>query len=111
MFVALATFLLADPASAASFGDVAGNVEKSVANFKILAVQIGFFLGIILFVIGLFMIYKDTKEPGRGHLKNGIIAMIVGAGLLAMQTVIDTTLETGFGEGTATDTEGFTGGN
>jgi hypothetical protein len=102
-------FLVPEMAMAATFGDVAGNIEGSVGSFKTLVVQIGFFMGIVLFVIGLFMIYRDSKEPGRGHLKNGLIAMIVGAGLLGMQTMIDTTLETGFGEsGTSgVDKSGF----
>jgi hypothetical protein len=104
----MGAFLMPEMAMAASFGDVAGNVEESVGSFKTLVVQVGFFMGIVLFVVGLFMIYRDSKEPGRGHLKNGIIAMIVGAGLLGMQTVIDTTLETGFGrDGAPADQSGF----
>ena len=104
----MGAFLMPEMAMAVSFGDVAGNVEDSVGSFKTLVVQVGFFMGIVLFVVGLFMIYRDSKEPGRGHLKNGIIAMVVGAGLLGMQTVIDTTLETGFGSGGApADQSGF----
>jgi len=91
-------------AGAADWGTVAGNVKGSVEQFKELVVQLGFFIGVVLFVIGMFLIYKDSKESGRGHLKNGIIAIIVGAGLLAMDTVINTTLETGFGNSYETET-------
>lgn len=108
VMISMGLFLMPEMAMAATFGDVADNVKGSVGSFKTLVVQVGFFMGIVLFVIGLFMIYRDSKEPGRGHLKNGIIAMVVGAGLLGMQTVIDTTLETGFGDGGASaDKTGF----
>jgi hypothetical protein len=108
VMASMVAFLMPEVAMAASFGDVAKNVEGSVGNFKTLVVQVGFFMGIVLFVIGLFMIYRDSKEPGRGHLKNGLVAMAVGACLLGLQTVIDTTLETGFGaDGAAADQSGF----
>jgi len=106
---ALAALMVPELALAATFGDVAGTVESSVGEFKTLAIQIGFFLGIVLFVIGMFLIYKDSKESGRGHLKNGLIAIVVGAGLLSMQTIITTTLETGGLTGDVSKSAGFEG--
>jgi len=109
--VAALGLMVAEPSFAeGGFGQVASTVEQSVDDFKTLAVQIGFFLGIVLFVIGMFLIYKDSKESGRGHLKNGLIAIVVGAGLLSMQTIITTTLETGGLETNGFDEEGFGGG-
>lgn len=45
---------------------------------KIIFAVVGFFM----FAAGLFYFYKDNKQQGQGHLKTGIIAMLVGTGLM-----------------------------
>ncbi|WP_338924278.1 hypothetical protein V0M98_32215 (plasmid) [Pseudomonas silesiensis] len=39
-------------------------------------------VGFFMFAAGLFYFYKDNKQQGQGHLKTGIIAMLVGTGLM-----------------------------
>ena len=82
------------PVAANNLGQVANNIRISVESFKTLIIQIGCVIGIGLFVMGLFWIYKDGQESGRGHLKNGLIAMLVGAMLVSMGAILDTTTNT-----------------
>lgn len=87
---------LIEPAYAGGGQDaaaVAENIEDQVLNFKSLALSIAFLLGIVLFIAGLWMLYKDSKQPGQGHAKNGLIAILVGAGLLVVQTLVGITAE------------------
>lgn len=72
---------------------VAQRVEGQLLDIKSLAVSIAFLLGIVLFIAGLWMLYKDSKQPGQGHAKNGMIAMLVGAGLLVVQTLVGITAQ------------------
>ncbi|WP_137297164.1 DUF6750 family protein [Psychromonas sp. SP041] len=61
---------------------------ETLDAIKAFVVAIAYTGGVILFVIGLFLIYKDNKEEGRGHFKNGIYALIIGSILLILPTAI-----------------------
>lgn len=114
LFALVATmmaFMAPEVLAAANLGEVAGNIQTSVESFKTLIIQIGFVIGIGLFVLGLFLIYKDSQESGRGHLKNGLIAMLVGAMLVSMGAILDTTTSTALGGSDAGTTGTFQGQN
>lgn len=85
----------ASGAPAGTLGAVATKVKGSVSAFKALAVNFAFLGGAVLFVSGLFLVYKDTKQPGQNHMKNGVIAIIVGVCLLSMPTLVDVVVNTG----------------
>ena len=80
--LAVASMMAVEPAMAATLGDIAQNVEKDVTSFKSLALQIGFLVGIIAFITGLYLFWKDSKQPNQDHGKKGLIAVIVGSCLL-----------------------------
>lgn len=71
-----------EPAFALTLGKIAENVEKDVTSFKSLALQIGFLIGIIAFITGVYLFWKDSKQPNQDHGKKGLIAVIVGSCLL-----------------------------
>lgn len=71
-----------EPVFAKTLGEIAGNVEKDVTSFKSLALQVGFLVGIIAFITGLYLFWKDSKQPNQDHGKKGLMAVIVGSCLL-----------------------------
>ena len=80
--VGAAVLLVSQPSMATTLGAIAANVEKDVTSFKSLALQIGFLCGIIAFTTGLYLFWKDSKQPNQDHAKKGLIALIVGSCLL-----------------------------
>ena len=67
---------------------VSGRLEENITAAKSLALSAFFFVGLVIFGIGIFLIYKDSKQPNQGHAKNGMIGMLVGALLLAIPSVV-----------------------
>lgn len=93
--VALGLLMIPELSFAAeTMKDVSERVEGQFTSLKSMVLAVGFFIGTVLFVSGLWLIYKDSKQPGQGHAKNGFIAMLVGAGLLIVQTLVGITAET-----------------
>lgn len=86
-----------------SWGDVAASGGETLNAFKTLVVIAAYLLGTGLFFLGLWLIYKDGKEENRGHMKNGIIAMIVGSLLLIFPTTVGWTVGTLGADDTALD--------
>lgn len=68
---------------------LAAQVEGNIEGVKKLAVSIAFMFGLILFIGGLYLIYKDSKQPGQDHAKKGFISIIVGTCLLLLPLMID----------------------
>ncbi len=59
-------------------------------------------IGFFMFAAGLFYFYKDNKQPGQGHLKTGVVAMLVGTGLMIIPWLLGLFTETvASGEGDA----------
>jgi H+/Cl- antiporter ClcA len=102
--VGAVALMMAEP-SFASLGDVAKSVEKDVTSFKSLALQIGFLIGIIAFITGLYLFWKDSKQPNQDHGKKGLIAVIVGSCLLVAPWLL------GQGVGSLGGTEGDASNN
>ena len=97
IFASITTAMIAPnvEAGVSDLGGVAQRVTTSVSAFMELAVSFAFLGGAVLFVAGLFLVYKDTKQPGQNHMKNGVIAIIVGVCLLSMPTLVDVVANTG----------------
>lgn len=96
--------------SGGSPNDWAGVLQKGdglLTAGKKFIVGLAYFLGTGLFFLGLWWVYKDGKEEGRGHMKNGITAIIIGALLLIFPTTVGWTIgSTGAGS-SAVKTENF----
>ncbi|MFK4132033.1 DUF6750 family protein [Pseudomonas luteola] len=89
--------LAAEPSLAATtsgLGVVAKSVEGNVSAFKSLALQIGFLIGIIAFITGLYLFWKDSKQPNQDHGKKGLIAFLVGCCLLVAPWLLGQGVET-----------------
>ncbi|SHH50418.1 hypothetical protein [Ferrimonas marina] len=76
-------------ANAAGLESIAENGKKAADEFQNLAVSVVYLAGIVVFGLGCFYLYKDQKEEGRGHGKTGFVALLVGAALLAMPSLVD----------------------
>lgn len=106
---ALLAFFAVD-ANAASNLSQMGTQWKSQINAalgigKLIFGLVGFFL----FAVGLFYFYKDSKQQGQGHAKNGIVALLVGTGLMIIPWLLGMFTETvasGEGDGAVNATKG-----
>jgi hypothetical protein len=74
--------------TAKNWADVAKSGSKTLDAFKQLIVIGAYLCGTGLFVGGLWLIYKDGKEENRGHMKNGVTALIIGSLLLIFPTAV-----------------------
>lgn len=68
--------------------DIATNITGQVGAFMKLAISVGYLFGVVLFVFGLYMLYKDSNQPGQGHAKKGFIGLAVGSALLIAPTLM-----------------------
>jgi uncharacterized membrane protein HdeD (DUF308 family) len=89
-------FVLTMPgyAMADSWVDVFESGSKTLNALKSLIVVAAYLVGTGLAVLGLWLIYKDGKEENRGHMKNGIISLVIGSLLLIFPTTIGWTVGT-----------------
>lgn len=105
-----ALLLVAGDASAIESITTVGSSWKTQINgilgiAKLIMGMIGFFM----FAAGLFYFYKDNKQPGQGHLKTGVVAMLVGTGLMIIPWLLGLFTETvasGQGQNAVTKSEG-----
>jgi len=67
---------------------LAGTLQGNIKALKELAVSVAFMLGVVLFIAGLYLIYKDSKQPGQDHAKKGFISLLIGTALLLLPTMI-----------------------
>lgn len=65
--------------------------SNQINGFKSFALILAALLGVVLFVLGLWLLYKESKQPGQGNGKNGFVAMFVGASLLSISALIGIT--------------------
>ncbi|MBB4861415.1 hypothetical protein HNP46_000226 [Pseudomonas nitritireducens] len=87
--VALAMALFAVDANAAnSFQSAATSWKSQINSILGLAKLIFGAAGVFMFAAGLFYIYRDQKEENRGHLKTGVMALLVGTGLMIIPWLI-----------------------
>lgn len=82
-----------------TIGSAANRVGENLQALKDLAVNVGFFIGLVLAIVGLWLFYKDSTQPGQGHAKKGFIALIIGVLLLSLPWVVETTSSSITGDG------------
>lgn len=92
--VTCTAMMVPELAMADTVGDTAERVAKNIQQMKDLAVNVGFFVGLVLAILGLWLFYKDSTQPGQGHAKKGFIALIIGVLLLSLPWVVETTSST-----------------
>ena len=92
----------AHAATATTLGGLFTNIKANFSSFKNLAFSFGYLMGVILFVSGIWLVYKDSKQPGQDHAKKGGIALLVGVALLTAPTLIEI-----FGASTVGDAQGI----
>lgn len=67
-----------------------GQMQGVIGIGKNVFIVVGFFL----FGAGILYFYKDNKQPGQGHLKTGIVALLVATGLMIISWLIGMFTET-----------------
>lgn len=102
--------LFAVDASAATALDGMGGTWKTQFQAGIGIAKMAFaMIGFFMFAGGLFYFYKDSKQPGQGEVKKGIVACLVGTGLMIIPWLLGVFTETvasGEGDTAATATKG-----
>ncbi|MGD1524379.1 hypothetical protein [Vibrio owensii] len=68
--------------------DIAGSAQGNFTALKELAFSFGYLVGVVLFVAGIWLVYKDSKQPGQDHAKKGFISILIGVALLVAPTLI-----------------------
>ena len=69
--------------------EVARNLDDTTTSFFSLLISFFALVGLGLAGLGVWLIYKDQKQPGQDHAKKGIIAFVVGAVLLILPVFVD----------------------
>ena len=86
--IIILAFALPEFAMAADFKETAKHINGQINAAKTFALAIAFMLGLFLFIMGLYGLYKDSKQPGQDHAKKGMISLAIGTLLLIVPTVI-----------------------
>lgn len=68
--------------------DLAASAQGNFTALKELAFSFGYLVGVVLFVAGIWLVYKDSKQPGQDHAKKGFISILIGVALLVAPTLI-----------------------
>lgn len=88
--VALGAMMFSIDANAANdVANLAETIQGNIKAVKSLIVSASYMVGVFLFAGGLYMIYKDSKQPGQDHAKKGFISLAIGTCLLILPTMID----------------------
>lgn len=61
---------------------------SEIESFQLLFLYACYVIGVILCGSGIYLIYKDSKEEGRNHMRNGLVAFFVGILLVILPRVI-----------------------
>ena len=93
----LSTASLAESGTA-NMATVAVNIGENIVNSMSLIFNVAYLLGILMVISGMYYFHKNNTNPNQGHLKTGIVTLIIGALLLAFPTTIVTAIETAFEE-------------
>lgn len=75
-------------AAAQTIGEMAEKAEENIKSIKQLSLSVFYMIGLFLFGVGLFLLYKDQKTPNQGHAKNGFISIVIGVCLLLIPELI-----------------------
>jgi hypothetical protein len=77
----------AHAAATASFTDLSANLITSSSNFPALVSTVAYIGGIGLGVTGIFKLKQHVDNPGQTPMKDGLIRLAAGGGLLALPYV------------------------
>lgn len=96
MLGAIVAFMLLsfDASAAQSISDRGGAWVSQMQGVIGIGKNVFIVIGFFLFGAGVLYFYKDNKQPGQGHLKTGIVALLVGTGLMILSWLIGTFTET-----------------
>lgn len=70
-------------------GGVADNLSENANAFFGLALKVFQLVGLCLAGLGLWLWYKDTKQPGQDNMKKAVVAFVVGVCLLVLPSIVD----------------------
>ena len=91
---------ISDAYATAGFKDATGNIRTSVSEFPTLISTAAYIGGAGLGVAGVLKLKQHVDNPGQVALKDGLVRLGAGGGLLALPFVLDsmtTTIGTGGG--------------
>ena len=72
-----------------NFGDIAENIQKSIADVPGLLSALSYLFGILLGVLGIMKIKDHVENPTQTHLKDGAIRLAAGGGLFALPIIFE----------------------
>jgi ABC-type spermidine/putrescine transport system permease subunit II len=81
-------------AQATNFGDIARNINDSVAELPGLVTGIAYLVGIVMGITGIFKLKDHVDNPSQTPLKEGAIRLVAGGALFALPIVYDAMLTT-----------------
>ena len=95
----------------ATFSNVAENIEAGSASLPVLISTVAYIGGIGLGVAGIFKLKQHVDNPGQTPMKDGLVRLGAGGGLLALPyiTTAMTNTISANGPGSATGFSAFTG--
>ena len=82
------------PAAAKTLGEMAEEAEESVDGIGALMSGAFWIVGAAIVGLGLLKVKKHVEQPQQTTLGAGVIALVVGAALIATPAVIDVILGT-----------------
>lgn len=85
--VVLSLFAL-DAHAAISFKTQTSGWKDQIDSILAFAKVVFGAIGLFVFAGGIFMIHKDSKQPGQGHLKTGIAGLFIGSCLMILPWLI-----------------------
>lgn len=76
-------------AGTATFGTIAANINKSIADLPGLLTALSYLFGILLGVLGIMKIKDHVENPSQTPLKDGAIRLAAGGALFALPIIFD----------------------
>lgn len=98
--------------SGKDFSDITGNIVSSSADLPNLISTVAYVGGIGMGVAGVFKLKQHVDNPGQHPMKDGLVRLGAGGGLLALPAVTEAMVGTiGEGESVKADTLQFDAAN
>lgn len=76
------------------FGDIAQNINDSIARLPGLITGLSYLIAIILGVLGIMKIKDHVENPSQTPLKEGAIRLAAGGALFALPIIMDAMMTT-----------------
>ena len=97
-------------ASAQDFTDIVQNMVDSMADLPNLLATVAYVGGAGLGIAGIYKLKQHVDAPQQSPMKDGLVRLGAGGGLLALPIVLEAMSQT-IGQGGTTPTEALTGIN